>query len=382
MLMKISLSFSYFLIFSLLSNAWRPLSKNSVLCGFLTFLLLLIFALVNDITGAIPEKVASFVAYEMFRGEIYQTNFLLQYALAYIPMALFDYEYSAHALNIAMQAWLFMFASQHIFKNKIDWKLIAFLLYPSYYHYSIFGLRDPMINMVSTLVVIAVISSNLRGITIMCIFLGLLSLVIRPEYSMILIGFIGLLYFFDASVKGKIFLIMVGFVGLYMMLLLLPLAFGFPSTGSAMGNIEAMSVFNESRALRHEGTEYGAGSHILGGGLYGLDFHLRYPIQLAASFLAPLPTDIRGGFDIFAFVESLGFCAIVLLAAKRRNLNPRTRFLFWAGMMYMGLQAIFAINYGNILRVRYPGFLFFIGALVCADVIKQKPRSRRKGVSR
>lgn len=375
--MKAALAIGYFTVFCLLLRLWKPITSRALTVGLSTFVVLVGLVYLNDSQEIIAEKVASFVSYDMYKGIRYVNTFVIQYILAYIPFKLFDYEYTAHAMNIAIQAFVYLIASQYIFKNKLSWKFAIFLLFPSYYHYAMFGLRDPIINFTAVLIVIAIFNTNQKGFVLTCLILSLMCLFVRPEFSIIIIGFISISLFLNSNNITKFMIVVGSGIMLYVMLLLMPYAFGVDSSGSALGNIEIISNFNESRALRNVDRVYGSGSQILGGGLFSLNWFVRYPIQLVASYVAPLPMDIRGGFDYFAFMESVVFCFVVGYSFLRRKINSRSELLFWCGFIYMALQAIFAANYGNILRIRYPCLIFFIGALVAADFSFTRRKSRR-----
>ena len=378
--MKYVLAISYFTLFCVVLRTVRPLTATMLVYGAAMLFLLGTASALNDSTGLIDEKVASFVSYDMFKGGQFQTTFFIQYLLAWIPFEILDYEYTAHGLNIGLQAFIFMLGAVLIFDLKPGWKLLAFSLFPSYFHYAIFGLRDPLINLLAVTIAAGALKLKPRQFILLCAGASVVSLGIRPEFSLIIAGFGVLGLFFSAKPKQQVVIALLSLATLYGALLVMPLAFGLPSTGSVDGNIELMTRFNELRNERRLG-EYGSGSHMLGGALYSYPFPVRYPIQVAGSFLAPLPMDIRRGFDILAFAESLMFCLIVVLAARKHRVNEPATLLFWCGIAYMLLQAIFAINYGNVLRVRYPCLIFFLTSLVAADQVQSRrgtmPAKRR-----
>ena len=338
-------------------------------------LVLSLVSILNNETGFIAEKVASFAAYDIYQGTNFTLGFFVQYILLWIPFELFDDKYAAHGLNMGLQAFTFMLGARFVFNMKSSWMLALFTLFPSYYHYSIFGLRDPLINLVVVLVVIAAMRQNTKQFVITCMALSVLSIGIRAELSMILMGFAGIKMYFDVSGAKRLLLILAGIAALYVALLILPLAFGVPSTGSVAGNIDSMVQFNELRNERRLG-EYGSGSHILGGALYGYQFGVRYPVQIGASFLAPLPVDIRSSLDALALFESVLFIFAAFCGYKAARLNQTSLILFCCGIAYMLLQAIFAINYGNILRVRYPCLIIFLCLLYTSPSPRDRTRSR------
>jgi len=181
-------------------------------------------------------------------------------------------------------------------------------------------------------------------------------------------------YFYSTKWQRFALIMMSGFV-IYAALLVLPLAFGLPSTGSALNNINAMVQFNEFRSGRHLG-EDGSGSHILGGQLFSYPFLIRYPIQIVVSFVAPLPFEIRGGLGAIAFIESMLFCFVAYLGLSAARVDRTARFLFFCGLIYICLQALFAFNYGNLLRVRYPSYIFFFAAIACTDLMRDNRHIR------
>ena len=85
---------------------------------------------------------------------------------------------------------------------------------------------------------------------------------------------------------------------------------------------------------------------------------------------------------ILAAIDSLVFCFIVYLAFLKIRINRNAKLLFFCGIIYMLLQALFAFNYGNLLRVRYPGYIFFLAAVCCTYDNKYSSGFRSVGKSR
>lgn len=364
--MKYALALAYFSTFVGFTSLVFKIKLRAIGIGCVCLLMLFSISLLNDTFGFIEEKVASFVSFDMYQGHVNTQTFLVQYFLAYVPFTLFQYEYTAHALNMGLQGFIFVLGMQYIFYDKPGRWIYLFLLFPAYYNFSIFGLRDPLVNLICTLLVITVLARKKSEVfPVVCILMSFIALGIRPEFSVMLIGFVGIYLYTISSRYQRLAILIVGSVAFYYALLFLPLAFGIRSTGSALRNIEIIAQFNELRHDRRIGGD-GSGSHILDGALYSFPMIFRYPIQVASSFIAPLPFEIRGGAFVFAFIESLVFSFTAFFAAKRCTSNPQSLLLFSCGMLYMLLQALFAINYGNILRIRYPCYIFFLGSIVSA----------------
>jgi len=366
--MKYAIAFCYFATFCTLLRFFGRFENRSIFYGVAMLCALSMFAVLNDMTGLILEKGASFISYDMFKGDALLTTFYLQYLLAWIPFQLLDYEYTAHGMNIGLQAFTFLLAAQYIFGMKTSWKLLAFSLVPSYFHYSIFGLRDPLINLIVTTIAIAAMRLDAKQFVYLCLVSALMCMAVRPELSLIILGFACLRVYFDATKWQRVTLILLSGFVVYASLIVLPLAFGLSSTGSALNNIDVMVQFNEIRSERHVGTD-GSGSHILNGQLFTYPFLVRYPIQIFVSFVSPLPSEIRGMLGAIAFAESILLCFVAYLAASAARTDSTARFLFFCGLIYIFLQALFAFNYGNLLRVRYPSFIFFFGAIACSDLL-------------
>jgi len=365
---KYLLAITYFVIFSSLLRIFVRYNMSTYGFGIICLLVVCAASVFNDSSGLIEEKFASFVAYDMYKGFDFQLGFFVQYALTWIPFQLLDEEYVAHGLNIGLQAFIFMIGARYIFNLKPSLKLVIFMLFPSYYHYAIFGLRDPLINLVTIAIAIGALQLDKRQFILLCLSMSVLTIGIRAEFSLIILGFALLREFIDSAGKRRVLIGMCALIGLYGALSIMPIAFGLPISGNPLQNIETMTQFNELRNARRLG-EDGSGSHILGGTLFSYPFLIRYPIQVAGSFLAPLPFELRGSLDLIAFAESLAFCGVSLWAAAVHRKNERASILFWCGMMYMLLQAIFAINYGNILRIRYPCLVLFLAAIVAAESV-------------
>jgi len=353
------------------------ISLKPLMIGASFLLLICIFSVLNTTYGMIDEKVASFLSYDAYKNNRFNLTFFVQYLITWIPNALLDFQYTAHSLNIGLQAFIFFLAAQYLFKtSNTKWQLLALLIFPSYYHYAIFGLRDPLIALTTLIIVIGAIRLSSARFVYLCLILSVINIGIRPEFSLIIVGFGVLRLFFLASRRTKYVIAVAAVCALYGALLLMPLAFGIQNTGTVNGNIENMVLFNELRNERRLGGD-GGGSHILGGNLFQYPMIVRYPIQLASSFIAPLPFEIKGALGYLAFAESLLFAFVAVMAFRMAKLNSTSLFLFCCGFGFMALQAFFAINYGNILRIRYPAFIFFLAATLPLEYKYSRPKLRK-----
>lgn len=367
----------YWVVFTAGFIAIWPVKGRTLFVHTLLFVILCVIATMNAEFDFIEEKVASFISYDMYEGAPTAITFLLQYYISYPAFALTDSPYAAHSVNLALQSLSFLIAMKFILKERKGTLAgIGLFLFPAYYNFTIFGLRDPYVNLITTIFVASLINHTSLGLFVASAILAFLSLMARPEFSFMLVAF-GLLKLFLASSRVvKIATLIVYTAMLYASLLFLPLAFGISSTGSVSGNLQKMAEFNDLRNERRLGGDgAGSGSHILGGKLYNLPMVVRYPIQVAATFVAPLPHEIHGGALAIAFLESLIFTYFAVAAWNRSRGSPKARFLFLCGLLYILAIALFSINYGNILRMRYPGHIMFVGAIALAA--EERRRSRR-----
>lgn len=363
MLTKVCLSFAYYLVFILISKLFFKPKLKSVFYSLLIMATLLVLAYLNEIYVFIEEKPASVVAYQMYREGRESLTFIVQYALVYLPFLLLDFEQSAHALNVAIHGIFVLYAVQFLFVGSIGKYAWIIFVYPAYLNFSLFGFRDPIINLLMLFFVLSYLYFGKRKHIAVSSIIALLVIGLRPELTMIILGFLMLQVFLDSKGSIRMLLIFAGGALLYLMLKFLPLAFGLSPTGSIVANIDLVATLGETRGLRAVGKE-GSDSLILGGALYNFSFYMRYPIQIAASFISPLPHEIKGAAFALSFLESLYFCFIAYMAYRASKHNEYSRYLFLCGMIYMLLQAMFATNYGNVLRMRYPAHIIFVSAFM------------------
>ena len=363
---RLAIAVTYRSVFTAAFMAIWPIKMRTFLVHLLLFVVLCSIMVVNDQFELVEEKVASFLSYDIFLGKTWALTFLLQYFVSRPAFFITESPYSAHSVNLAVQSISFLIAFRFIIRERVNTIAgFALCIFPAYFNFTIFGLRDPYINLICTIFVAGVINKSSKGIFITTAFLAVVCIFARPEFSLMLFAF-GLLWLFMASSILLKSLSLVVYAGaLYGALLIMPLAFGLSSTGSAVENIQKIIDFKEQRNERRLG-DTGSGSHILNGQLYTLPIEQRFPVQVAATFIAPLPFEIKGNVQALAFAESIFFTLVATLAWIYSKSVQRARFLFYCGIIYMMGFAIFSINYGNILRMRYPAHIIFVGAIACA----------------
>lgn len=359
---RILISLVYMIVFLVTFLLLTRLSVRHFQLAMMTFGLLMAAAILNTMFTIIEEKPASFISYEIWLGVTDALTFRLQYFFTYPAFVITKSPYAAHAVNIAVQVMCFVLALKYILKNDAPILLVALLLFfPSYYHYTIFGLRDPYINLIATLVVIVALQDNMKILILGGAVLAISTFFARPEIAPIIATFIALRLFQRMTLTQKT-ISLIGYAALaYVSLLYMPLVFGLVPRGTVAGNIEQIVLLNESRQAIRQGTD-GGGSHILGGALYNMPMIQRYPIQVISSFVAPLPFEIRRFVQAIGFLESIIFVYVTWMAWSRTRTSDVGRYVFYCGMIYMLIQALFVMNYGNLLRMRYPVYIFFIGA--------------------
>ena len=359
----ITLAYTLTIIIGSIWIGRRHLSRRRLYLTMVGFITLLTLAVLNANYEFVEEKVASFISYSIHNGDSNSVAFRLQYYINLPALWLFNDPYSAHATNIAIQTFCFLLAFQYILPKKgVRWLEICILIYPAYYHYSIFGLRDPYINLIATVFVILAIKNKRSFVVIGGILLSFISLLARPEFSVILLSFVGLYFYLGLNKKHKLIVAMLYLCIIAVGANYLPYAFGVTPRGNISDNIEQIAEFNELRNARRIDSD-GGGSAILGGRLFEYPLVVRYPIQVISSFISPLPFEIKSPVLFIGFMESLLFTWVAYTSWKKSKGSFNARYIFYCALLYMLLQAFFAMNYGNNLRIRYPSYIIFIGAI-------------------
>ncbi len=362
----------YSMLFSPLLLFRKVITINGMIIFSMSLLLLFFFSTINASFNFIEDKVASDVAYRMYDTGSFTLTFYLQYLLAYVGFVLANDTHVTFGLNIVLQSYFFLLAYETLIKKcKMQlFLLILLLLFPSFYHYSIFGLRDPLVNLLSLFFILLSIKPMTFPVVLGYLLLLLSCIFSRPELCIIFLVLIGLRLFLISSLFIKALLVGVSIVALNFAL------YGAMSTLGIKGanmniveNIEKLNKFNEARNNRRVGGE-GGGSAVLGGKLFQLPFYQRYPVQISATILVPLPHEFRGVTSWLGLLDSMFFISAIIMALKFRD-NKRSTYFLLCGIIYLLIIALFTMNYGNTLRMRYPIFIFFFASFCYSDRLKR-----------
>lgn len=306
------------------------------------------------------SKFANFFSYNNLTGENYTPTFYLNSILLYPIFLLIRAKEIVFGLN-AFLSFLISLIATNSLKNITNKKyhltigfLFAALLIPNLY-FSFFGLRDQLI-----LIILYFLSKNLISNKLnVIILLSLLILIIRPE----LIVFIGFYFFWKflgkKSKRVKIFYV---FSTMMVGIFILPYTGYLLGLGKINDPLQIME-FSQNRYLRHSDQIEGGGSHILNGKLFDLNFFKRYPLQVSAFFLNPLPFDFKNISYLIPFFDSIVFIYFFIKFNRIKNLEKiNYQYLFLALISTIFLLSIFNSNYGNLFRLRYPFYGVFFGA--------------------
>ena len=342
---------------------YKNISTNGICIFFYSLFILLILSTLNGEFQFIEDKVASKVAYTMYETGSFTLTFYLQYLLSYLGFLVVPDTHVTFGLNIALQSYFFLLAHETLIKGRKGGAIWIFLLlfFPSFYHYSIFGLRDPLVNILSLFFILLCRNFYTWKTTLGYSALLGSCVIVRPELCAIFIMLIGLRYFLSSSILTKFVLVCVAILSMNIALVGAMSALGVKDSGvNIIENIEKLNKFNEARNDRRLGGD-GGGSAVLGGKLFQLPFYQRYVVQVAATVMIPLPHEIRGVTSWLGLVDSLFFITVMIMAFRYSD-NKLSKYLFLSGIVYILIIAIFTMNYGNTLRMRYPIFIFFFAA--------------------
>lgn len=298
-------------------------------------------------------KFANFFAYDNIINTEDIPTFYLNSILLY-PIYLFiQSKEIVFGLNAFLSFIISIIAynSFNYSKNQLSTNtLIAVFILPNIY-FSFYGLRDQII-----LIILFFLSKGLmlrKNLNI--VLLSLLLLIIRPE----LIIITPMYYFWKyLSTKSRHFQIIFLALSITVAIII------FPYTGFLLGigkisDPLAIINFAENRYLRHAELE-GGGSHILGGKLFNLNLFIRYPIQVLAFFINPLPFDFNSLKYIIPLFDSAVF--FYFLTKLRKIDCVKYSNLYSTLILTILILSIFSSNYGNLFRLRYPfyGIIFSI----------------------
>jgi hypothetical protein len=225
-------------------------------------------------------------------------------------------------------------------------------------NFAVFSLRDPIIAALAFAGALHFMNPSLtRRIGSQAVLSGMY-LMIRPENVAVTLAALGT----DLVRRNrkKAWVLIAAPIVLLAAILLLPIIprlLGISFSGSIFDLPLAISNFYEARANRW-GDDFGGSSNIMGGRLTDFPFFIRFPIQLTAFFIMPLPFELDNAALAVAAVDSIFFCVLAYKLHKTKNMPILV--LFWT---YAILVALFLNNYGNGFRLRLPAYAIILAGL-------------------
>lgn len=343
----------YYMMLLLCSAAIRPLKAQALLFSLGYLGVLLTLAIINLEYGLIEQKFASTFSFERYQG--IQTrlneNFLFQAWVVYLGYLLTDAWEAAIGVNIAIFAALFLLV------DRVRPIYCAVFLAPGIIHIALFALRDVI--MALSIFCFCYFSLAQRKPNLLILGALMISFYMqRPE----LIALVGISYlaihYREFSNAQKIILGSIALAGVVLVLPRLPVVLGLPAAPSIFALPQVLMDFFTARADRWTGAD-GAATSMLGGELSSVPFLLRYPLQVFAFFVSPLPVDFRGISSAVFLVDSLFFCVVFW---KFYRVADRRHQIFF--FVYVLSSAFFMANYGNLFRMRMPCYLIMLSGLL------------------
>jgi len=328
----------------------RPLRSLAFLFG------LLVVASLNYELQIFEQKAASEIAFEIHQAGAYLTDlpsFALQ-AIVNAPAFELSGSWEAAIGTNAGLAALIFFAC-----DVRDRRAIAFILTPAVINFSMFALRDPLIGVTMFLFTLTALQSSGRRRTLGLIAVAVATYFTRAENLIIeLVAVSLILYRGSKKWTVRTFTVPGIFVALFGALRFGPRLLGVQGSYTVSQAPLILENFFERRANRGS-IEAGNTSAILGGRLPSMAFPIRFPVQLVAFLILPLPFEIRTLPLLLAAVDSI---ILLWLLHRRRHLVHRDALLIAA--VFVAISALFASNYGNSFRLRLPVYyILAAGAL-------------------
>ena len=337
----------------------RRISLISVPLVFAVLVIISTLSIANFELSIFAQKFASQFSFDWYLGRespLDNSTFAIPAIFNSLAFAITQSWSAAIGVNVAIVVSVFYFVYT---RNR---RLAYFALAPSIVNFSMFALRDPLIYLCFFIYTYLILKCGRSLLYIATIgFVGI-SLGLRPENIVIILGAFVLSYYFEISSK----VVRVGFLFLALSTLvlvtpLIPRLLGLDISISIVDFYGAIDSFYISRATRWVG-EDGGGSNILGGALVDLPLYLRYPIQVVSFFLLPLPWEVTSLSMALAFCDSLVFVYLSWRFHLRASFKAKA--LFW---IYVLAFAFFMSNYGNALRMRMPVYGVLIAGLLRSE---------------
>lgn len=349
-----------FAFYFLASISWLILrvknSRINVLLFSLLCTLLLLLSVVNQYFDLFEPKFAGQFGLLTALGELNVPTFYVQAVLLY-PFAVLSADPMLPiVLNVVLSALILTLCWDSVagIRNKV---LVFFI--PSIVYFSMFGLRDPLIFLsLFFLAKLYLVGKSQSGSFYFAICILGIS---RPELMIFPVALIvgGWAYCSNRWV-GILYLCLA-------CILIMPLLGMIPGLLGIRGaefSLDLINDFAHSRYERHAGDSDGGGSHILGGTLFQLSFFQRFPIQIAAFFLNPLPMDFRNFIMLIPLIDSIMFFVFLrgiwISDVLRKD---RGVVIIFALFLTIVMLSFFATNYGNLFRLRYPFYGVIFGVM-------------------
>ncbi len=353
----------YYSLFFVAASAIRPIKIETIAFSVIYLLILLALAVVNFELNLIEQKFASTFAYERYLGiETHiNGNFLFQAWVSSLAYFL------THSWQASIGVNLALFAGLALLMDRLRFVYILLFLSPAIVHISIFALRDVIMAATMFFFCLYVLAQKRPNILVV-IFMLVILYMQRPELIGVILITYGAIYFREFSVVQKTALIIFLVLCIVLVLPKLPILLGLPAASSILTLPDVLLTFSQARADRWTNTD-GSDTAILSGGLTAIPFLLRYPIQVFAFFISPLPIDFKGFSSLVFAIDSVIF---VWILRKFWKLADRRHKIFL--MVYILTSAFFMANYGNLFRVRMPCYLImFSGFLVYYRSLPENP---------
>lgn len=342
----------------------RRFSPQAIRFSLLYLMVVGLIAAINFEAGIVPQKSASELAFRIYQGGLADQapTFLVQALLNIFPFFLTGSWYAAIGTNVALMAVLAAYTYDRT-------RSIALIVCaPAVVNFAIFALRDPIIGACFFFLTLRLClpSPRLRSkITEWTV--AVLTYLARPETIAIYLG--GKAAMLRSAVNRRTWILVflpLAILAVVLGITYLPRTLGLESQAALNELPETFDSFFTQRADRATSLE-GAGSNILGGTLSSYPLPLRFAIQVVTFFILPLPFEIANAVMALAFLDSIVFILVVrhfLRAAP----SPAKR-LFW---LYVIAVSFFAVNYGNLFRLRMPAYFILAGGLVASRLLLRR----------
>jgi hypothetical protein len=318
-------------------------------------------------------------------------NFLIYYILSFPLVEVFNAPRAAmvsvsNAITFTSAVWV-------VNKLKLDSSRdrtisIAILaLYPDILYFSAFSVRDPAIASFSLVLVFMlyqnlVMKTKLQLLPLILVATALFSL--RPEVLIWIVSVFGLFIFakkqrpwpliLSVFVAAIVMLLLVEFIGPQLIMYV-----GLVSEHSQLSGTDVWRHVVDARYIRQFSDSDGSGST---SALVSWDVYMNLSnVHLLAIQLTSFLTITLSGYSMLSgLTVATGVLAYALSVKKlvRQNISTPIVFLALSGLLSFMIYAPFAVNGGNIFRMRLPLVSLCLLLLVIPSVIQPKTRGVQK----